>query len=146
VLAQAVDPDNPEFQPPTRDSSGNLLPSGGVASVRISADNLPAGAKFDPATQLLTWTPGYADAGTYTITFNAIDDGDGTLNQLTAAGTLTINVLNADRAPQLAIVGNQSVERGATLDLPVTASDPDGDPLAFKVTGLPRFATFTDYS
>jgi len=40
-----------------------------------SASNLPAGATFNPATRVFNWTPGYAQAGTYTVTFTLTDDG-----------------------------------------------------------------------
>src|SRR5262249_28322685 len=39
---------------------------------------------------------------------------------------------------------NQTVAAGAVLTLPVQATDDDGDPVVFSVTGLPAFATFTD--
>src|SRR5262249_40816422 len=38
-----------------------------------SASGLPAGAVFDAATATFTWTPGFDQAGTYTVTFTAAD-------------------------------------------------------------------------
>ncbi|WP_051250654.1 LamG-like jellyroll fold domain-containing protein [Paenibacillus harenae] len=42
-------------------------PSG--ASLVYSVENLPAGASFDSANGILTWTPSQADYGTYPVTF-----------------------------------------------------------------------------
>ena len=39
------------------------------------ADNLPAGAVFDPAERTLTWTPGASQAGTYLDVRFAVSDG-----------------------------------------------------------------------
>ncbi len=38
-----------------------------------SADGLPPGAAFDPATRTFTWTPGESDAGNYLSTFTVSD-------------------------------------------------------------------------
>ncbi|HOK77368.1 MAG TPA: putative Ig domain-containing protein, partial [Verrucomicrobiota bacterium] len=48
------------------------------ARLTFSHEVLPTGAAFDPATQLLTWTPGYTQAGIYNLSFAVTDDGDGT--------------------------------------------------------------------
>ncbi len=47
-----------------------------------------------------------------------------------------------NRAPTLSAIGPQTVAEETTLDVPLVASDPDGDPLSFHVTGLPLGATF----
>ena len=45
----------------------------------------------------------------------------------------------------LAPIGNQSVDEGATLNVPLTASDADtGDTLTFTASGLPSFCSLTD--
>ena len=45
----------------------------------------------------------------------------------------------------LAAIGNQSVDEGATLNVPLTASDADtGDTLTFTASGLPSFCSLTD--
>lgn len=56
------------------------------------------------------------------------------------AKMVRINVasdLNPSIAPTLTSPGNQSHNTGVTVDVPVTASDPNGDALAFSATGLP---------
>ncbi|WP_372898721.1 putative Ig domain-containing protein, partial [Stieleria sp.] len=110
---------------------------------------LPAGANYDETTQLLTWTPGFNDSGQYDITFQATDDGDGTGVPTTDTVTLSLTVADANFPPQIVEVAAQSVAVGQTLDIPISASDFEGAPLALAVTfsgatQLPDFATFTD--
>jgi len=54
-----------------------------------SATGLPAGATFNPMTRLFSWSPTYAQAGSYQVTF-LINDGD-----LTDSETITITVDDA---------------------------------------------------
>jgi len=46
--------------------------------------------------------------------------------------------------PLLDAIGDQTVAEGDTLDVGITATDDDGDPLTFTISGEPEFATFTD--
>ncbi len=145
IRADARDPDNPLFAPPDKTTDGTLVRvETSVSSMTVTASNLPAGATFDAETLLLHWTPGYDTAGTFSVTFTATDDGNGTGVPQSATKTITIHIANVNRAPQIPDIPNQTVQRGATLELPVSISEPDGDPVALAVTGLPRFATFTD--
>jgi hypothetical protein len=48
-------------------------------------------------------------------------------------------------APILDAIGDQSVAEADTLDVGITASDADGDPLTFTLSGEPSFATLTDH-
>ncbi|HLB94890.1 MAG TPA: hypothetical protein VJK28_01795, partial [Nitrospiria bacterium] len=48
--------------------------------------------------------------------------------------------------PELASVGDQSLEEGSTLDMSISAADPEDDPLTFSITNAPDFATLTDNS
>ena len=151
----AFDPDNPGFEPKLR-----LTPTGGVggvggvggaltggdgtaASVSYEVSGLPAGASFDADTLELVWTPGYAQAGSYLITVTATDNGDGTGTPLSSQITLPIVVTNANRAPQIGDLTNAFVDRGAVLDIPISATDADGNPLTITVQGLPPFASYT---
>ncbi|TMI21905.1 PKD domain-containing protein, partial [Candidatus Bathyarchaeota archaeon] len=45
-------------------------------TITFSATGLPSGASFDPATGAFSWTPLPSQAGTYTMTFTATDDGN----------------------------------------------------------------------
>ena len=61
------------------------------------------------------------------------------------AETFDIVVGDVNRPPVLAAISNQSVDEGATLNVPLSASDPDtGDTLTFSASGLPSFCSLTD--
>jgi Bacterial Ig domain len=49
-----------------------------------------------------------------------------------------------NHAPVLAPIGNQMVDVGQPLGLLLSASDSDGDPVAFSATGVPNGAVFMD--
>ena len=46
-------------------------------TLTYAASSLPAGATFDPATRTFNWTPGFAQAGTYSGVTFTVDDGEG---------------------------------------------------------------------
>jgi hypothetical protein len=63
-------------------TEGELLEFGITASdpdsgdtLTFSAEDVPAGADFDPETRIFSWTPVTGDAGDYTVTFTVTDDG-----------------------------------------------------------------------
>ncbi|HEU4726084.1 MAG TPA: putative Ig domain-containing protein [Candidatus Eisenbacteria bacterium] len=118
----------------------------GDAITSLAAGILPQGASFvaDPGNGggAFAWTPGFAQAGSYSVTFTAQAGG--------ASGTLTtaITIANADRAPIVAAPTVVDGEEGGVLLFDVTASDPDGDALAglgADLAALPsgHGATFT---
>jgi hypothetical protein len=53
-------------------------------------------------------------------------------------------VQKKNRPPVIEDIPNQVVKETEPLELVVTASDPDGDPITLTATGLPAGATFTD--
>ena len=114
-------------------------PDGGPLA--FTADGLPPFATFldnGDGTAALTLAPSFTDAGTYSITVT-VSDGD-----LTAGETFTLLVNNINRPPVLDPIGDQVVDEGAILNLPVTATDPDGGLLTFAADNLPPFAAFLD--
>jgi len=146
LRAFAYDADNPAYTAPDRLYDGSLSPlEGSLPSVSYGVSGLPAGAAFDADTGMLTWHPGFNQAGQYSVVFTASDDGNGTAVPLSVSTTVNVNVLNANRAPQLTAIVNHSVARGAVLEIPVSASDPDGNPLVLTASGLPDFASFVDH-
>ncbi len=150
--AFAYDPDNPGHETPIPNENGDIqqrTPES-PATVTYTVQGLPPGATFDPITTLFFWQPGFTDAGTYDLTFTATDDGDGTGVPLTVESIVQIEVMNLNRTPEISPIGNQTVSRDGILEIPVDATDPDGNPVALRAENaqpgfpLPDFVSFTD--
>ena len=79
------------------------------------------------------------------------DGGNGTGLPLSSTITVPITVVNLNRRPEITEIANVVLQRGDVLDLPVAATDLDGNPITLSATsalpgfGLPDFATFTDH-
>ncbi len=101
-----------------------------------SADGLPSGATFDAQRGVLTWTPGFDQAGDYSVTFKV---SDGKEEAETAAN---ITVENVNRAPQISGPASETAQTGESLRLSYSGSDADGDDLSFDASGLPSGASF----
>src|SRR3990167_6664639 len=143
LRAFAFDADNPGYAIPDRLVNGNLTDLESTApTVSYGATALPAGANFDADTALFSWLPGFQQAGTYTVTFTANDDGDGTGLAPTNTNSVPITVRNANRPPVVPELGTQTVDKGQVLDVPITVSDADGNAISVRFDGLPRFATY----
>jgi len=150
VRAFALDPDNPDYIPQFRVFDEITPPEGMDPTVTYEAAGLPEGATFDEVTGILDWTPDFDDVGEYLISITATDDGNGTGLPLFATMDVQINVENANRAPLLDSLDNQSVARFDSLEIAVNASDGDGNPItlsasnAFPGFPLPDFLSFSD--
>jgi PKD repeat protein len=104
-------------------------------AIRYSAANLPSGAGL--AGQTFRWTPTFTQAGSYDVTFTA-DDG-----QLQTSQTVAITVVNVDRPPVLAAIGNKTVDATRPLSFVLSATDPDGESLTYSADTLPSGAALT---
>jgi hypothetical protein len=105
-----------------------------------SAVDLPSGANFNPATRLFNWTPPFEtteNTRIYPVTFS-VSDGS-----LTDSETVTINVTNTNRTPQLEAIGEQNLTEGDSFNLIVNASDPDNNSLTYSAGNIPTGAVFT---
>ena len=80
------------------------------------------------------------DGGSYPVTIIVTDDAPIPLND---SDPFTLNV-SANTAPVLTPIADQSVAEGASLNIPLSATEADGDGLAFSETGLPTFCSLTD--
>ena len=89
----------------------------------------------------ITCNPAMGDAGSFPITITVTDDGTPNLAD-SEAFTLTVGAVN--QPPVLDPIGDQMVDEGATLVVPLNANDPDGDALAYTEVGLPGFCALTD--
>lgn len=102
------------------------------------ATGLPAGASFDTATGAFAWTPGYAQAGAYPVTFWATD------GTTTASEDVTITIADTDRLPVIGPIPSMTVTQLLTLSVPVTATDADGAPIQLSLSGAPAGMTLLD--
>jgi hypothetical protein len=108
-------------------------------TVTLSAENLPTGATFDTLTGGFAWTPGFDQAGDYTVHFIATDNGTPM-----ASSTLDVPIVvnNVNRAPVLDPIGDKMTDENQTLQFVVMATDPDGDALTYSASNLPAGASF----
>ncbi len=114
-------------------------PNGTTPTLSTSA--LPTGASFvdnGNGTGTFNWTPTFAQAGSYPVTFRA---SDGTLLDSQIV-TITVNFVNAP--PSLAVIGNKSVNENTLLTFGVSATDPNGTTPTLSTSALPTGASFVD--
>ncbi len=107
----------------------------------LTTSLLPTGASFTDnanGTGTFNWTPTFAQAGVYNITFYA---GDGTA---TDSEIVAVTVNNVNQAPILAAIGPKATDENVNLNFGVSASDPDGTTPALTTSLLPTGASFTD--
>lgn len=107
----------------------------------LSASPLPTNATFfdnGNGTGSFSFTPDYSQAGPYIVTFAASD------GNTSDTEPVTITVNNVNRPPVVASISPQMVLEGATLNLSVTASEPDAEALVMTASGIPANASFTD--
>jgi hypothetical protein len=106
-------------------------PGGTIAYALV---NPPRGASIDSANGILTWTPAYGQAGTYTIVVSATD------GQQTIVATAKVVVSYVNRKPVLNFRLPFSVSQIAfntPTTFKISVSDPDNQPLtvSWKVNG-----------
>ena len=139
--------------------SGHVIQAGAGEGAKAVVDFSPPVDNF-PRTNAIDFDP---DSG---ILFAARNDGEGsdsenylaTVNIVTGAVTIigpTVDGLDAlaflptleplNQPPELAPIGDQTVNEGATAVIAISASDADSDALTFVASGLPSFATFVDH-
>lgn len=116
-------------------------PDGDTLSFTITGK--PAWATFSSTTGALSGTPSAAQAGVYNVTISV---SDGSL-QASMSFAITVNPAPSpppptNAAPTISGAGGATLNVGATYDFTPTATDPDGNPLVFSVTGAPSWATF----
>ncbi len=128
VGVSVSDPDGDLITSLTADLSG--LPAGNQATFTKNSGN---------SSGTLTWTPGYDQAGSYSVIFS-------TANALSASATTSISVANVDRAPVVQTPSIVSVGSGAVVTISVSAQDPDGDPLVSLRADLSKLPPGNDAS
>jgi len=113
--------------------------------VEMLGSALPPGSSFTDHgndTGTFTWTPTVSQAGTYTASFSGLDHRGGS-----GSASTVITVTGGapeNHPPVVTAPSTEQVDEGASLSFTVTASDPDGDPVAVSASSVPEGATFTD--
>jgi len=105
--------------------------------VFLSAAGLPTNAAFldnGDGTGTFVFNPTASQAGLYTVTFIARDEGT---PQLTASFDVDITVVMENRPPIVNVGSAFTVWEGETLEIVVTATDPDGNIPALSVDPMP---------
>ncbi|MEM1067288.1 MAG: putative Ig domain-containing protein [Planctomycetota bacterium] len=154
VFIDAVDPDNP-FAPPVVAPDGTFdVGSFDAPPLTFDLSGLPSSAQFFEEGQLIRWTPGFEDAGRYEIEITATDNGEDGQGPTFATTTLIIDVLDQNAAPVVPDITSQSVAADASLVVPVSATDSDGNPVSLsagfadlivgQLSPLPEFMSFID--
>jgi hypothetical protein len=121
---------NYSFVPTASDPDGDTL--------AFSVSALPLWANFDTTTGQLSGTPTAADVGTHDNISISVSDGEFT----TSLAPFSIDVSADNSAPQISGMAPGSINVGGNYSFVPTASDPDGDTLAFSVSALPSWASF----
>ncbi|MCK6622926.1 MAG: M4 family metallopeptidase [Calditrichaceae bacterium] len=120
-------------------------PDSNSSAIFLRAKNLPPFAAFADSGNgggLFTFSPGYEDAGIYPgIRVIATDNGVPALSD-TLDFTLTVH--NTNRPPEISAIANAAMDEGDTLEIFVSASDPDGDSLSFSTANFPLFGSVID--
>ena len=122
--------DNYMFQATAFDRDGDLL--------KFTIKNKPAWATFNSLTGTLTGTPGRNYVGTYSSITIAVTDG----RKSAALPSFSISVGSSNRPPLVTGTPVTSATTGQPYAFRPTASDPDGDPLTYRITNKPAWATF----
>ena len=103
----------------------------------------PAGMSIDPATGSVAWTPTEAQGpGDYSVTVRVTDDGTPGLSD---TKTFSVHVNEVNVAPELALIGNSTIDEQVLFGFNAAATDADQpvNNLAYSLVGAPSGATIT---
>jgi parallel beta-helix repeat protein len=106
----------------------------------LTASPVPSGASFTSAagatSGTLAWTPTYTQAGVYGVTFTVT-------NAKTGSAATSITIADVDAPPVVTAPPTASGKVNTLISFTVSATDPDGDPLAALSAEVPTGASFT---
>lgn len=117
-------------------TSGSYRPSNWYDS---SSDSMPSPAPSGPYAETMSVFDGVDPNGDWALYI--VDDSSGRSGVVAGGWSLAIATENA---PALATIPNAMVDEAATLDIPIAATDADGDPLILTLVNAPAFLTLTD--
>jgi len=122
-----------QFTPSATDTDGDVL------TFRI--ENRPEWATFSPSTGRLEGTPPSTARPVYQRILISVTDGKA-FSELPAFDLTVQGGTGTNSAPMISGTPTTSVVVGNAYEFIPQATDPDGQTLAFSVTGLPVWATF----
>ncbi len=107
----------------------------------LIASRLPQGAEFDQETRMFSWSPDYVGASSssgnpFEVIFVA-SDGHSASNL-----KVEIEVINKNREPSLSMLDSYVGDAGDTVEVLVSADDPDFEDVDIAVSNLPSGATY----
>ena len=111
----------------------------------ITASLLPSGSYVQDngdGTGTFNWMPDSNQVGIHYATILAIDDSAAVDSEVVE---ITVSITFNNHPPVLDSIGPQSVEAGQTLQLDITATDPDDNISFLTISTVPSNASFTDY-
>ncbi|MBZ0108078.1 MAG: FG-GAP-like repeat-containing protein [Candidatus Scalindua rubra] len=110
-------------------------------AITLSVSNLPSFGSFTDngnGAGMFVFTPGLEDSGYYVIIVVASDG----INQTSESFTLKVNI--TDQPPVITVIDDKEMDSGDSLNVYVSAEDPDLDAITLSATDLPPFAALTD--
>lgn len=122
------------FQPSAKDANGDPL------VFRIS--NKPGWTSFSTTSGHLSGTPSAAHVGTYSNIVISVTDGSKTAT-LPAFSITVKSSAPANQAPKISGTPPTSVNAGNAYSFRPSASDAEGDTLAFSISNRPSWASFS---
>jgi hypothetical protein len=100
-----------------------------------SVNGLPAEAEFSNSTGAFLWTPGFDQAGEYTLVFTVTD------GVYTVSEQIVIQVDDVNQPPKLVVPDYTIGDEGSQIAFNISAMDPDGDAVTYSCDNLPRGAS-----
>jgi len=108
-------------------------------TLTFSSPNLPAGATLDSLTGAFSWTPNFAQAGTYSVTFT-VSDPSGVPDSKTITVTVVDVPQQTNRDPDCSLarpsigeIWPPNHKQTVVIEI-LGVTDPDGDPVSITVT------------
>lgn len=120
------------FTPVASDADGD--------SLTFSIVNRPVWASFDNRTGQLSGTPSTSHVGSHDNIVISVSDGTATAS----LNAFSIQVVAANVAPSISGQPQTSVVAASAYSFTPSASDANGDALAFSIRNRPSWATFSD--
>jgi hypothetical protein len=122
-----------KFLPTATDPNGDKL--------TFAITGKPSWATFNTSTGQLSGVPGTSNVGTFSGIKISVSDGSNT-GYLTAFNIAVTATAAANRAPTITGSPTKSINAGTSYSFKPTATDADGNTLAFSISNKPAWASF----